>query len=61
MTYLLQPALLGCVDDVAGTIISTYFNQSLYNSEVNPIYNVADILVSSQSFPHQLLASESGI
>ena len=21
--YLLQPALLGCVDDVAGTIIST--------------------------------------
>ena len=36
-------------------------NQSLYNSEVNPMYNVADILVSSQSFPRQLLASESGI
>ena len=36
-------------------------NQSLYNSEVNPIYNVEDILVSSQSLPHQLLASESGI
>ena len=25
------------------------------------MYNVADILVSSQSFPHELLASESGI
>ena len=36
-------------------------NQSLYNSEMNPIYNVADNLVSSESFPHQLLASESGI
>ena len=23
MTYLLQSALLGCVDDLAGTIIST--------------------------------------
>ena len=62
MTYLLQPALLGCVDDVAGTL--SYLlesNQSLYNSEVNPIFNVADNLVSSQSFPHQLFASESGI
>ena len=36
-------------------------NQSLYFSEVNPIYNVADILVYSQSFSHQMLASESGI
>ena len=36
-------------------------NQSLHNSEVNRIYNVADNLVSSQSFPHQLLASESDI
>ena len=61
MTYLLQPALLGCVDDVAGLSYLLESNQSLYNSEVNPIYNVADILVSSQSFPHQLLASELGI
>ena len=60
MTFLLQPALLRCVDDVALSYLLES-NQSLYHSEVNPIYNVADILVSSQSFPHQLLASDSGI
>ena len=48
MTYLLQPALLGCVDDVAALSYLLESNQSLFYSEVNPIYNVEDILVYSQ-------------
>ena len=53
MTYLLQSALLGCVDDVAQALSHLLeSNQSLYYSEVKQIYTVADMLVSCKSLPH---------